>query len=76
MIGDIRASLEKDGLEGAAISEKIETMRVVGQIPPYDYTVPILVLVVLGVVSIYLAYKLKRADSEQGYGLENPGARQ
>ncbi len=39
---------------------------------PYDYTNPILMLVGLGVLSIFLAYQLKRADKKQGYGLENP----
>ena len=38
----------------------------------YDYTTPILMLVVLGVVSIFLALMLKRADKKQGYGLELP----
>ncbi|MBE9467581.1 MAG: MFS transporter [Bacteroidetes bacterium] len=40
----------------------------------YDYTIPILVLVVCGVVSIFLAFKLKRADLKQGYGLELPSS--
>jgi len=38
----------------------------------YDYTKPILMLVFLGVISIFLAYMLKRADKKQGYGLELP----
>jgi len=38
----------------------------------YDYTIPILILVLCGVVSIYLAYKLKQADKRQGFGLELP----
>lgn len=38
----------------------------------YDYTIPILILVLCGVVSIFLAYKLKAADKKQGYGLELP----
>jgi len=38
----------------------------------YDYTIPVLVLVVCGVVSIFLAYKLKQADKKSGYGLEKP----
>jgi hypothetical protein len=38
----------------------------------YDYTVPILMLVVCGVVSIYLAFLLKKADKRQKYGLELP----
>lgn len=38
----------------------------------YDYTIPILVLVGCGVISIFLAFQLKKADKEQGYGLELP----
>lgn len=39
---------------------------------PYDYTIPVFVLVGCGLVSIFLAYKLKQADRRQGYGLELP----
>ncbi len=38
----------------------------------YNYTTPILMLVVLGGVSILLAFLLKAADKRQGYGLELP----
>jgi len=38
----------------------------------YDYTVPIGMLVVCGVISIFLAFKLKQADRRQRYGLELP----
>ena len=38
----------------------------------YDYTIPIFILVLCGVISIFLAYKLKQADKRQGYGLELP----
>ena len=38
----------------------------------YDYTLPILLLVACGVVSIYLSYLLKKADRKQNYGLELP----
>lgn len=38
----------------------------------YDYTIPILTLVVCGVVSIYLAFKLLASDKKRGYGLELP----
>jgi len=38
----------------------------------YNYTVPIFILVFCGVISIFLAYKLKKADKKQGYGLELP----
>jgi len=38
----------------------------------YNYSIPIFILVICGVVSIFLAYKLKQADKRQGYGLELP----
>jgi len=38
----------------------------------YDYTIPIFMLVICGIVSIYLAYLLKKADKRQKYGLELP----
>lgn len=38
----------------------------------YDYTLPILMLVGLGAVSILLAFGLKSADRRQGFGLEIP----
>jgi len=39
---------------------------------PYNYTVPIFMLVILGVVSIFLALQLKKADAKQRFGLELP----
>jgi MFS family permease len=38
----------------------------------YDYTIPIFILVICGLISIFLSYKLKQADKRQGYGLELP----
>ncbi|MBW6459677.1 MAG: MFS transporter [Bacteroidales bacterium] len=38
----------------------------------YDYTIPILILVLCGIISIFLAFKLKQADKRQGFGLELP----
>ncbi len=70
-LAKVRADLTAQGLEGPAISAKIEAMKLAGEIPPYNYTVPILMLVVLGVISIFLAFMLKKADAEQGYGLES-----
>jgi len=40
----------------------------------YDYTIPIMALVVCGVISIFLAALLKKADKKQGYGLEFPSS--
>ena len=38
----------------------------------YDYTIPIFILVICGIISILLSYKLKKADKKQGFGLELP----
>ncbi len=53
-----------------ANKENLEAIRA-GQMN-YNYTVPIFILVICGLISIFLAYKLKQADKKQGYGLELP----
>lgn len=67
-----RQELLAAGLTDSEVTERIREMRALGELAPYDYTIPILVLVGCGVISIFLAYQLKRADHEQGYGLERP----
>jgi hypothetical protein len=42
----------------------------------YDYTIPVLILVACGVISIFLAFELRKADKKAGYGLEEPNIRQ
>lgn len=69
---DARQSLESQGFSSAEISNMVKEMQTAGELPYYDYTIPILVLVLCGVISIFLAYKLKQADKKQGYGLELP----
>ena len=67
------STLLKDSGPGAEqIPQLIENLSNYGVIQPYNYTVPILMLVFLGIISIFLAYKLKLADKKQGYGLELP----
>ncbi len=68
----LRETLAAQGLNEVQISEKIQAMRNAGELPVYDYTIPILILVILGVISIFLAFMLKKSDKEQGYGLELP----
>ncbi|MFP4470931.1 MAG: MFS transporter [Bacteroidales bacterium] len=64
---------EQEGLKNAGeISNRVKELQIQGELPYYDYTIPILVLVLCGVISIFLAYQLKRADKQQGYGLELP----
>jgi hypothetical protein len=60
-IGALLDLVNKADLEAIQAGEKV-----------YDYTIPIFVLVGCGVISIFLAYKLKLADKKQGYGLELP----
>jgi len=67
-----RERLLAGGNSIAEVSEKIDRMRLTGEIPNYNYTIPILMLVGLGVISIFLAMQLKRADRRQKYGLELP----
>ncbi len=71
-LGDARKSLEATGLSAVEISEQVKEMQIAGTLPYYDYTTPILVLVLCGVIAIFLAFKLKQADKQQGYGLELP----
>ncbi|MDR1814344.1 MAG: MFS transporter [Tannerella sp.] len=51
-------------------SDKLEAIKN-GQ-ATYDYTIPVLILVVCGLVSIYLAFQLRKTDKHSGYGLEQP----
>jgi MFS family permease len=69
---EIRSGLEAQGLTNEAITLKMQEMKELGELPPYNYTIPILMLVILGVISIFLAFVLKKADKKQGYGLELP----
>jgi MFS family permease len=71
-IGDVREKLLSEGFTGAEVGDKIKIMQINGELPYYDYTWPILMLVFCGIISIFLAFKLKQADKEQGYGLELP----
>ncbi len=63
-IGALLDFTNKDNLEAIKAKEAV-----------FDYTIPILVLVLLGVISIYLSFMLKKADKKQGYGLELPSGK-
>lgn len=71
-IESVRQSLEAQGLSTGEISERIRDMRLAGEIPAYNYTIPIFMLVILGIISIFLAFQLKKADAKQKFGLEMP----
>jgi len=67
-----REMLESQGLSLSEVSEQIGQMRAMGEIPSYNYLWPIFMLVILGIVSIFLAFQLRKADAKQKYGLELP----
>lgn len=58
-IGALLDFVNKDQLEAITAGKAV-----------YDYTIPILILVACGVISIFLSFKLKQADKKYGYGLE------
>ena len=66
----IRTQMVSQGYNNGQITAHINELRIAGTIPSYNYTIPILMLVVLGMISILLAFLLKRADVKQGYGIE------
>ncbi len=71
-IQQTRDEMAARGIESDQIGEQIQAMQLSGQLPSYDYTVPILTLVACGLVSIILALYLKKTSQRQGYGLETP----
>ncbi len=68
----MRDKLFAQGFSRPEVAEQIERMRATGEIPTYDYTISIFMLVGLGIMSIFFAFQLKRADKKAGYGLELP----
>ena len=51
---------------------KIQDLKVAKEFPIYDYTIPIVMLVGLGILSIFLSYMLIREDKRSHYGLNLP----
>jgi hypothetical protein len=46
--------------------------EVVDGVQRYDYTIPMLTFVVLGVLALIVGLMLKAEDKKKGYGLELP----
>ncbi len=70
---EIKESLDATGsLTSGEISALIKVMQSNNMLNYYDYRIPILILVLCGVISIFLAFKLKKADERQKFGLELP----
>lgn len=43
-----------------------------GGVERYDYTIPMLIFTVFGVLAVFVALLLKKEDKKKGYGLESP----
>ena len=70
---EIKKNLDATGnLTSGEISALIKIMQSNEMLNYYDYRIPILILVLCGVISIFLAFKLKQADERQKFGLELP----
>lgn len=67
-----RKILQDQGLTPEVISEKIQTMRVSGELPLYNYTSTWIVFITLTLLALIFAFLLKKEDKKKGYGLELP----
>jgi len=64
--------LEAQGLDEVAITGRMQELKALGEFPIYNYTVPIAMLVGLGVISILLSYMLIVEDKKTNHGLNLP----
>ena len=75
-IDALKAIVHKDGkLSAGQISDVVKLMQANELLNYYDYKIPVFLLVFCGVVSIFLAFRLKQADKRQGFGLELPNVK-
>ncbi|MCL3781655.1 MFS transporter [Prolixibacteraceae bacterium JC049] len=71
-----RDMFRSQGLKASEISDKIQAMRLSGELPNYDYTNTWLIFIGLTVLALVLAFGLKFTDKKRGYGLELPNIQQ
>ena len=64
----------EERLTSGQVGEVIKLQQANALLSYYDYRIPIFILVFCGIVSIFLAFKLKQADRRQGFGLELPSS--
>jgi nitrate/nitrite transporter NarK len=66
------SSFREQGIPAAEITDKIQALRVAGEIPMFDYSQTWLVFVTLTVLAVIFGFLLKAEDKRKGYGLEKP----
>lgn len=71
-IDGARSMLIEQGLTPSQVADKIQSMRVSGELPNYDYSNTWLIFIGLTIAAFIVALLLKRQDKKSGYGLEKP----
>jgi predicted MFS family arabinose efflux permease len=60
------------GVPASEIADKVQELRVIGEIPMFDYSSTWLIFVGLTISAVVFGFLLKREDKKKGYGLEKP----
>ncbi len=60
------------GVPASDIAEKVQELRVAGEIPMFDYASTWLIFVALTISAVIFGFLLKAEDKRKGYGLELP----
>ncbi len=71
-VAGYREQFEAAGLSKEAIAEKLQGLKAVGDIPPYNYNITWLIFITLTFLALIFAFLLKAEDKKKGYGLELP----
>ncbi len=71
-VAGYRQQFEAAGLSKEAIAEKLQGLKAIGDIPPYDYGITWLIFVGLTFLALIFAFLLKAEDKKKGYGLQLP----
>ncbi|MBI9066492.1 MAG: MFS transporter [Salinivirgaceae bacterium] len=64
--------LREQGVAVGEITDKIQALRVSGEIPMFDYSSTWLIFVALTILAVVFGFLLKAEDKKKGYGLELP----
>jgi MFS family permease len=68
--------LDKTNPEVLAAKEQIANGVADVTVPVYDYTYPMIIFAILGVLAVFVAMLLKAEDKKKGYGLELPNIKE
>ncbi len=60
------------GVPASEIADKVQELRVIGEIPMFDYSSTWLIFVGLTIAAVVFGFLLKAEDKKKGYGLEKP----